>query len=182
MSEFANRAAGAAERAASYTAGLLRMLGDRDPLDVLRETPARLRRAAASVAPDRLNIPEAPGKWSMGQVLMHLEDSELVGAHRYRMALAEDRPPIVGYDQDRWVARLHPGAGSVADVEGCLEVFETVRRANVRLLARLSPADFARAGLHAERGEESVGHMMRLYAGHDLVHLRQLDRIRAAVA
>ena len=182
MSEFANRATGAVEQAASYTAGLLRVLGDRDPLDVLREMPGKLRRAAASVAPDRLNAPEAPGRWSMAQVLMHLQDSELVGAHRYRMALAEDRPPIVGYDQDRWVTRLHPAQGGADEIDGCLEVFEAVRRANVRLLERLSPADFARVGLHAERGEESVAHMMRLYAGHDLVHLRQLDRIRAAVA
>ncbi len=182
MSEFANRAAGALEQAASYTAGLLRVLGERDPLDVLRETPGKFRRSAESVSLERLNVPEALGKWSMAQVLMHLQDSELVGAHRYRMALAEDRPPIIGYDQDRWVARLHPSSADAAEVEVCLDVFEIVRRANVRLLEGLSPADFARIGLHAERGEESVAHMMRLYAGHDLVHLRQLDRIRAAVA
>ena len=39
-----------------------------------------------------------------------------------------------------------------------------------------------RVGMHAERGEESVAHMMRLYAGHDLLHIRQIGRIRAAVA
>jgi hypothetical protein len=37
-------------------------------------------------------------------------------------------------------------------------------------------------GVHAERGEESVAHMIRLYAGHDLLHLRQLARIRGVVA
>jgi len=34
--------------------------------------------------------------------------------------------------------------------------------------------------VHAERGEESVAHMMRMYAGHDLLHLAQINRIRAA--
>jgi len=35
--------------------------------------------------------------------------------------------------------------------------------------------------VHAERGEESVEHMIRLYAGHDLLHLQQLARIRRTV-
>lgn len=51
----------------------------------------------------------------------------------------------------------------------------------MRLLSRATPADMKRVGVHAERGEESVEHLIRLYAGHDLLHLRQLARIRAAV-
>jgi hypothetical protein len=50
------------------------------------------------------------------------------------------------------------------------------------LLAAASSTDLDRVGVHAERGEESVRHMMRLYAGHDLAHLRQIERIRGVVA
>ena len=35
---------------------------------------------------------------------------------------------------------------------------------------------------HAERGDEPLGQMIKLYAGHDLVHLRQIGRIRQAVS
>jgi hypothetical protein len=38
-----------------------------------------------------------------------------------------------------------------------------------------------RVGVHAERGDESVEHMVKLYAGHDLLHLRQIERIRTAI-
>jgi len=31
--------------------------------------------------------------------------------------------------------------------------------------------------VHVERGEESLAHLLRLNAGHDLLHLRQIDRI-----
>jgi len=54
-----------------------------------------------------------------------------------------------------------------------------------RTLAGLSAGDHRRrySPLHAaERGEESLEHLVRLYAGHDLLHLRQIERIRAAVA
>jgi hypothetical protein len=34
---------------------------------------------------------------------------------------------------------------------------------------------------HSERGDESIAQMIRMYAGHDLVHLKQIGRIRRAV-
>ena len=59
--------------------------------------------------------------------------------------------------------------------------FAVLRRANLRVIDGLSPADLNRAGLHAERGEESVAHMLKMYAGHDLLHLRQIDRVAQTV-
>jgi len=49
----------------------------------------------------------------------------------------------------------------------------------VRIWAGLNATDLRRVGLHSERGEESLEHLRKLYAGHDLLHLRQLERIRA---
>jgi hypothetical protein len=125
-----------------------------------------------------MSAPERPGKWSMGQVVQHLADAELVGGFRYRMILAHDRPPIPAYDQDRWAERLRYAE---SDVEEALAQFTALRAANLRVLERTSAAERRRVGVHAERGEESLEHTMRMYAGHDLVHLRQLARIRAAV-
>jgi hypothetical protein len=94
------------------------------------------------------------------------------------MVLAHDRPQIIGYDQDLWANRLRY---SEADTRDAFEQFSALRRANLRLWQNLSAADLARVGVHSERGEESVGHMRKLYAAHDLLHLRQLERIRNAV-
>src|SRR5690606_37758229 len=93
MTQFGNPAATAREDAAAYTASLLEVLGNRDPLEVMREMPGALREAVAGLDAE-LGVPEAPGKWSMGQVLDHLSDSELVGAFRFRMVLAQDRPEL----------------------------------------------------------------------------------------
>jgi len=32
-------------------------------------------------------------------------------------------------------------------------------------------------GMHQERGKESIAHIMRMYAGHDLNHLGQVENI-----
>jgi hypothetical protein len=51
----------------------------------------------------------------------------------------------------------------------------------VQVIGNASPADLARVGIHAERGEETLADMIRLCAGHDLLHLAQLARIRQAL-
>ncbi len=162
-----------------YIAAILAALGARDPLEVLREMPGALRNAIAGLSPAQLATPEAPGKWSMCQVVQHLSDSDIVGAFRFRMVLAQDSPTLAGYDQDLWVERVHRND---TDIETALIELTALRQANVRLLERLTPEELDRVSLHAERGPESLGHMVRLYAGHDIVHLRQLARIRKAVA
>ena len=178
MSVFTNPSSRSIEQARAYTAAILDLLGARDPMDVLRRTPDAVRQAIAGLSDEELSRPEASGKWSIRQVLRHLADSELVWSYRLRLVLAQDRPPLTGYDQDLWATNLRYDGANIAE---SLDELAVVRRSNLRLLAAASEADLARVGIHAERGEESVGHMLRMYAGHDLLHVRQLERIRHAV-
>jgi hypothetical protein len=179
MSVFTNPATGAAENAALYVRAILELLGDREPVAVLREMPSALPRAIEGLSLQQLRQPERQGKWSIGQILQHLADSEIVWAWRMRLILAQDRPRLTGYDQDLWAERLHDDE---ADPWDTIELFAVVRRANLRLLERASPADLGRVGVHVERGEESLEHLRRLHAGHDLLHLRQIERVRRTVA
>jgi hypothetical protein len=178
MSVFTNPASGAKEHAVAYVAAILDLLGSQDPTTVLGETPTALRGAIDRLTLTQLKQPERPGKWSISHVLQHLADSELVWGWRLRLILAQDRPAITGYDQDRWAEGLHY---EEADPSESLETFTVLRRANLRLLERASPQDLKRVGVHSERGEESLEHLRRLYAGHDLMHLNQIRRIRTAV-
>ena len=178
MSVFTNSASGAPEQAEAYTRAVLDLLGSRDPLAVLDATPGTLGHLVDGMSDAQLAIPERDGKWSVREVLCHLVDSELVWAFRLRMVLGQDRPALTGYDQDAWAERM---SYSETDPARSLTEFAFMRRSNLRLLERASDADLKRVGLHAERGEESLEHMIALYAGHDLLHLRQIERIRAAV-
>jgi hypothetical protein len=178
MSELANSASNAAAQAGAYVAALLQTLGSRDPMEVLAETPTALRQAVAGLTPEQDGTPERPGKWSVRQVVQHLADSELVGGFRFRMVLAHDSPELPGYDQDLWAQRL---AYQDADIATSLQEFSMLRQLNLRLLRRATPEDMQRVMRHAERGDEPLGHMIKLYAAHDLVHLKQIARIRQAI-
>ena len=84
-----------------------------------------------------------------------------------------------GLRPDLWAERQ--GADQANPAES-LATFDVLRRANLRLIDRMSPQDLKRVGVHAERGEESVEHLRRIYAGHDLLHLLQIERVRKAVS
>jgi hypothetical protein len=157
---------------------VLGLVEGREPIGVLRQTPQELRDAISALGTGDLRTPESPGKWSINEVVQHLADSDLVFGWRVRLVLSQDRPVITGYDQDRWAARLRYADEDPAEA---LDRFSLLRRSNVRLLERASAEDLRRVGLHSERGEESLARIISLYAGHDLLHLRQIERIRGAV-
>lgn len=178
MSVFTNSSRSTPEERAGYTPAILDLLADRDPVAVLRSTLETLPRSVEGLGEGEMARREAPDKWSIRHVLQHLADAEIVGAFRMKMILAHDRPALSGYDQDRWADRLHY---EESDPRQSIELFQVVRQANLRMIGRATPDDLQRVSLHAERGEESLDRLIRLYAGHDLLHLRQIARIRAAV-
>ena len=159
-------------QAREYQEYLLAALGPDDPADVQALTPGALRELFREAGGDLATAP-APGEWSALECAAHMLGAEIVYAGRYRWIVAHDEPPLIGYDQDLWVARLpqdrvHPW--------GMLDLFQTLREANIQLWLGSSGADRARAGLHAERGPESFDLSFRLIAGHDRVHLAQAER------
>src|SRR5262249_48381777 len=156
-----------------YRQELLAALGGDDPVAVLRDDLAQIERLVAGTTPEQLNRSPAPGEWSPREVLNHLADSDLVFATRVRMIVTQDRPTLVGYDQEAWTDRF---GGLDPTPQQTLVRWQALRAANVRMAESLTDAEWERVGLHSERGEESVRLNVRLLAGHDRVHLDQFRR------
>lgn len=176
---FSNPAGNAPGAASGYVRALLELLGQRDPIPVLSDLLPWLANRIRGVAETDLRRPEAPAKWSAVEVIQHLADSDMVAGFRTRMVLTEDRPALQGYDQDRWASEFRYREVSLGDA---MDQLRGLRAANINLWKTLSPKQLERVGLHSERGPESVGHLLRLMAAHDLVHRRQIDRILAPPA
>lgn len=162
-----------------YAKRILGYLGKGRPLAVQRTTAGKLTRLTRGLSRKQLFARPAPGKWSIGEILAHLAETELVIGYRYRMMLSASGGPIQAFDQDAWARNSRY---SRMDPKQSLATFRAVRELNVALLKRLTPEQRRRYGIHAERGKESVEYFERMIAGHDLNHLRQIEAIRPLLA
>ena len=154
----------------TYQQLLLALLGGDDAAEVQEATPVKLRSLLADAGADLRRRP-APAEWSVLELLGHLVDAETIMSARFRWTISEDQPPLLGYDQDRWVTGLHHNDDQPDEL---LAVFSALRAANLGLWRRSSADERARVAMHAERGPESYELMFRMLAGHDRFHLDQM--------
>ena len=132
--------------------------------------------ALLKVTPEELDAPPAPGKWTVRQIVHHLADSEMTAAVRLRVLVAEDRPAIKGYDQDRFAKRLHYDR----PYEASLELFRAARAATSELMGCLSEAEWLREGTHSEVGRFGLDTWLRIYGPHAHRHAEQIRIARGA--
>jgi hypothetical protein len=159
-----------------YTARLLALSAGADPFEVLSTTPATIARLIAGRSAAELRRSSGADRWSVAQIVAHLADSEIVFAYRVRMILASPGVAIQAYDQDAW-SRAQRAESS--DPQRSLALFTAIRDSMLPLLRRLGAEELDRYGIHAERGQESIRHLLALYAGHDRNHLAQIERLLA---
>ena len=112
----------------------------------------------------------------MSEIVAHLADAEIVIGYRLRLVLGSPGTPIVAYDQDSWVVSGHYDE---RDPRKSVEQFRVLREVNLSLLKSLNPEQWKHYGMHSERGQESIEHMVRIYAGHDINHLQQIENFLA---
>ncbi|MFN2566392.1 MAG: DinB family protein [Gemmatimonadaceae bacterium] len=165
------------ETQAQYKARILSHVAGRDPLPLLAAAPAKLAALLAGVPPAVYTRKPAPGRWSVQEITAHLADDELVGAYRVRLILSAPGTAIEAFDQDTWAAT---GRYATTDPGTSLALFRALREANLALWHALTPPEWDRYGVHAERGKESVRDIAAYYAGHDLNHFAQIEAILAA--
>jgi hypothetical protein len=157
-----------------YIQRILGHLAGQDPLKVQAGTAKKLERLIRGVPASKLRKRPAPGKWSAGEILAHLADTEIVVGWRMRQILGAPGTPIQAFDQDSWVAAGHY---EKRDPRKSAEQFRVLREANLSLLKSLAPQQWKDHGMHSERGVETIEQIVRMMAGHDVNHTKQVERI-----
>jgi len=113
----------------------------------------------------------APDKWSLKEVLGHINDTERIMSYRALRISRGDATPIEGYEQDDYV-RNSPFAGRpLADL---IENYIAVRRATLSLFRNLDEPAWSRRGV-ANKNEVTVRALAYIIAGHELHHRRILE-------
>ena len=130
------------------------------------DVPAR---AIEGLSREQLLAFPVPGTWSIQQIVLHMMDSDLIASDRMKRVAAEDHPTLVGYNETAFAKTL---AYDQIPAQDACEVFRLNRRITAELLRRLPDAAFKRTGLHTERGEESLEHLVTGYTDHLEHHLK----------
>jgi hypothetical protein len=116
-----------------------------------------------------------PGTWSIQQIVLHMMDSDLIASDRMKRVAAEDHPTLIGYNETAFAKTL---AYDHIPAQDACEVFRLNRRITAELLRRLPDSAFQRTGLHNERGELTLEHLVTGYIEHLDHHLKFIKEKR----
>jgi hypothetical protein len=157
-----------------YTQRISGYVTGKQPLKVQQATPKKLASLVKRLGKKQLSYRAAPGKWSIAEILAHLADTELVCGWRMRLILGQNGTPIQAFDQDAWAATFNY---SRRDPQTSLATFSVLRQNNLTLLKSIPKPLWENYGMHQERGKETITQIVRMFAGHDLNHLRQIEEL-----
>ena len=109
----------------------------------------------------------APDKWSLKEVLGHVNDSERILSYRALRISRGDATPIEGFEQDDYVRNATFDAYPLSELASELE---TVRQSTLYLFRHMDEEAWTRRGI-ANNAEVSVRALAYIIAGHELHHL-----------
>lgn len=128
--------------------------------------------AALAKRPDEKN-------WAAVEVICHLRDVEEAFGGRFETFLVMDDMKMLPADVDRWAADrqyLRCDAGEA------VQAFRKRRAENLEVFRKLTPDEWKRGGIHAQRGKMTFEDFLSLLCYHDDNHLDQLKRALAGNA
>jgi DinB superfamily len=150
-------------------------LGEREPLGALAETPWQIEKIVERWTTAEFDRSYAPGKWSARRILVHLAQTELALGTRVRFALAQDGYRAHSFNQDDWVP-----LDDHMDARTALNAYLALRQMNLAMWRNLREDQRNRSFEHPEYGALDVKWVAAQMAGHDIHHLRQIERIAGA--
>jgi hypothetical protein len=145
-------------------------------IEGIRLLPGNLRTATAGRTEEQLETPYRPGGWTVRQLVHHVADSHINAYNRVRLALTEDWPVIVAYQEKRW-AELEDARSSA--VATSLDLLDALHVRWVRLFSSLQEEDWKRGYTHPENGRQSVEQAVILYDWHGRHHTAHVTQLSA---
>lgn len=131
--------------------------------------------ALRGVSADIIDVPPAPGKWTIRQIVVHNVDFEAVTAMRIRLFAAQPGCAMTAWDQDVWAEKL---MYTKQPLEAALRTFIALRRYNADLLANLPEEAWQNTCEHEERGTLKMLTLMEYTVEHALKHAQQIKDAR----
>jgi DinB family protein len=148
-------------------------------IDMLEQTPARIRALVGGLSEAQLDTPYRPGGWTIRQVIHHVPDSHMNAYIRMKMAVTEELPAIKTYQEQLWAELPDEKSGPP---EMSLVLLEALHVRWVAFLRVLPERDFGRAYTHPESGAMTVDEALAMYAWHCRHHTGHIEAALASQA
>jgi hypothetical protein len=117
------------------------------------------------------NFRYAPGKWTLKEVLGHINDTERIMAYRALRIARGDKTPLAGFEQDDYI---RDGPFDGLTLAALIEEFRSVRAATLALLRSFRPQDWTRRAA-VDNNDITVRALAYIIAGHELHHRSILE-------
>jgi uncharacterized damage-inducible protein DinB len=151
----------------------------RDLINAYAEGPRVLEAGVAGLSQDELRFRPGAEHWSIHENVVHVADTDLVGATRMRYVIAQPGSALVSFDQNAWARVLDYGALSMQEA---LALLRAVRATTVEILRR-APADaWEQVGINTEAGPQTLEWLVEHFADHVHYHLRTIAKRRTQYA
>ena len=143
-------------------------------LEVLTQSPARLKALGKSVSADKLRQPLGKGERTPTEVLAHMINGESISSEMIYQALLVKEPFFADIHPERdWGKLLR---FDLLDFSELLAYFIIRRKVLVRVLSELKEKDWSRAVREeGKQRKESVYWRARTIAMHELDHIGDLE-------
>ena len=129
-----------------------------------------LNTALGSLTDEQALFRDAPGEWSIKEVIGHLNDGERVFSYRLLRISRNDATPLPGFEQNDFVREAGFDAHPFKDI---LQEFEHLRRANLLAIRNLTDEALLRLGT-ASGYPVSARALIHIMVGHVDHHLASL--------
>jgi hypothetical protein len=156
--------------AAAYYFTYIDKAGEGEILDTLDRQLGSTVALLEGIGEERSQRSYAPGKWSIREVVGHVNDTERLFAFRALWFARALEAPLPSFDQD--IAMASAGSGALP-LSRHIEEFAAVRAATVALFRNLPPDAWARRGT-ASGNPFSVNALAYICAGHLEHHVQIL--------
>ena len=113
----------------------------------------------------------APSKWSVKEMLGHINDTERIMSYRALRIARGDQTPLAGFEQDDYIRGGNFAQRTLADL---IEEFGDVRKATLSMLRPVDSEVAARRGT-SNNHPISVRALVYIIAGHELHHRKVLE-------
>lgn len=145
-------------------------------VDGIRQLPQNLRAATAGLSDQQLDTPYRPEGWTVRQLVHHVADSHMNAYVRVRLALTEEWPTIVAYQEARWAELADARFGAVSS---SLNLLESLHSRWAELFLSLKDGDWKRGYVHPENGRQSIEQGLMIYDWHGRHHTAHVTGLAA---